>query len=116
MTSQPRSDESILAEAVQKATPEELAAFLDAACGDDDTLRSRVETLLKSASQSESGSGTASTGSTVWKTVFSLIGCVIGGCLSFHVAADLFVAHKGVVQPRRVKKLRWASSTLAIRN
>jgi serine/threonine protein kinase len=43
-----RSDESIFAEALEKATPAERADFLTAACGEDAGLRARVEKLLKS--------------------------------------------------------------------
>jgi len=41
-----RSDKEIFFDAIEKATPEERAAFLDAACGQDPMLRQRVEELL----------------------------------------------------------------------
>ncbi|MGO8925313.1 MAG: protein kinase domain-containing protein, partial [Limisphaerales bacterium] len=41
-----RSDKEIFFEAIEKATPEERAAFLDGACGHDPLLRQRVEELL----------------------------------------------------------------------
>lgn len=44
----PRSEESIFSEALDKKTPSEREAFLQAACGDDADLRARVERLLKS--------------------------------------------------------------------
>ena len=43
-----RTEESIFAEALDKRSTEELAAFLDGACGSDAALRARVENLLKS--------------------------------------------------------------------
>src|SRR2546429_1378684 len=42
------SEESIFAAALEKRTPQERAAFLDAACAGDAALRRRVETLLAS--------------------------------------------------------------------
>jgi serine/threonine protein kinase len=44
----PQTEESIFAEALDKPSLTERAAFLDAACGDDAELRARVERLLKS--------------------------------------------------------------------
>jgi serine/threonine protein kinase len=41
-----RSEKEIFFEAVEKATPEERAAYLDGACGKDVLLRRRVEDLL----------------------------------------------------------------------
>jgi serine/threonine protein kinase/WD40 repeat protein len=41
-----RSDKEIFFEALEKATPDDRAAFLDQACGDDPLLRQRVEELL----------------------------------------------------------------------
>src|SRR5262245_45160203 len=43
-----RTEESIFAEALDKRSPNELAAFLDGACGSDAALRARVDNLLKS--------------------------------------------------------------------
>src|ERR671937_2803915 len=43
-----RSEESIFAEALEKRSPEERAAFLDGACGHDAALRARLENLLRS--------------------------------------------------------------------
>ena len=43
-----RTEESIFAEALDKRTPEECAAFLDSACGSDADLRARIENLLRS--------------------------------------------------------------------
>src|SRR5262245_39654117 len=43
-----RTEESIFAEALEKATSAERSAFLAAAGGDDTGLRARVEKLLKS--------------------------------------------------------------------
>ena len=37
----------IFSEALERETAEERAAYLDAACGDDQALRSKVEGLLK---------------------------------------------------------------------
>jgi eukaryotic-like serine/threonine-protein kinase len=48
MPTTPRTEESIFAEALDKRSPDELAAFLDGACGSDAALRARVENLLKS--------------------------------------------------------------------
>src|SRR5208337_646584 len=47
-----RSEESIFAEALDKKSPEERAAFLDDVC--DDVLRARVENLLQSHQQAGS--------------------------------------------------------------
>jgi WD40 repeat protein/serine/threonine protein kinase len=43
-----RTEESIYAEALDKASPQERVAFLDSACGADPALRERVVNLLKS--------------------------------------------------------------------
>ena len=40
------SEKEVFFEAIEKATPEERAAFLDEACGQDPVLRRRVEDLL----------------------------------------------------------------------
>jgi WD40 repeat protein/serine/threonine protein kinase len=48
MSATPRSEESIFAEALEKWSGEERAAFLDAVCGGDTALRARLEKLLKS--------------------------------------------------------------------
>jgi serine/threonine protein kinase/tetratricopeptide (TPR) repeat protein len=40
-------EEEIFAEAIQKASPKERAAYLDQACGDDEQLRSAVQALLE---------------------------------------------------------------------
>ena len=42
-------EQAVFADALQVATPEARAAFLDAACGTDTTLRRRVEALLHAA-------------------------------------------------------------------
>ena len=42
-------EQSVFAEALQRATPEARAAYLNVACGGDDTLRRRVEALLRAA-------------------------------------------------------------------
>jgi serine/threonine protein kinase len=42
------TEETIFAEALEKSTPAERAAYLDEACAGDAVLRQRVETLLKS--------------------------------------------------------------------
>src|SRR5262245_51413575 len=46
--------EDILLEAVEKKTPAERTAYLDAACGQDAALRALVEGLLKSHEQAGS--------------------------------------------------------------
>ena len=43
------SEQSVFAEAILLPTPEARAAYLDAACGADETLRQRVEALLRAA-------------------------------------------------------------------
>src|SRR5215831_16822923 len=48
MPTSTRTEESIFAEALDKRSPDELAAFLDGACASDAALRARVENLLKS--------------------------------------------------------------------
>src|SRR5688500_14133743 len=48
MPETPRTEESIFAQALAKASPLERAAFLDAACANDQALRERVEGLLRS--------------------------------------------------------------------
>src|SRR5215471_8743871 len=48
MPTSARTEESIFAEALDKRSPDELAAFLDGACASDAALRARVENLLKS--------------------------------------------------------------------
>src|SRR5262245_36761652 len=42
------TEETLFAEALDKTTPAERAAFLDAACGGNAALRQRVEALLQS--------------------------------------------------------------------
>src|SRR3954471_19481935 len=42
------TEEMIFAEALEKSTPIERAAYLDKACGADAVLRQRIETLLES--------------------------------------------------------------------
>src|SRR4051812_49934936 len=42
------TEETIFAEALERSTPGERAAYLDQACGGDAALRRRVETLLES--------------------------------------------------------------------
>jgi serine/threonine protein kinase len=49
-----RTEESVFAEALDKRSPEERAAFLDGACGSDAALRARVENLLRSHEQAGS--------------------------------------------------------------
>jgi serine/threonine protein kinase len=48
MPTRTRDEESIFTEALNKRSPEELAAFLDGVCGSDAGLRARIENLLKS--------------------------------------------------------------------
>ncbi|HMF11597.1 MAG TPA: protein kinase [Gemmataceae bacterium] len=48
MPTSARTEESIFAEALDKRSPDELAAFLDGVCASDAALRARVENLLKS--------------------------------------------------------------------
>jgi WD40 repeat protein/serine/threonine protein kinase len=48
MLNTPRAEESIFAEALDKGTPAERAAYLDEVCGNDAALRGRVESLLRS--------------------------------------------------------------------
>jgi eukaryotic-like serine/threonine-protein kinase len=47
MPADPRQVKAIFLAAVAMATPEERAAFLRAACGDDEGLRRRVDELLR---------------------------------------------------------------------
>jgi serine/threonine protein kinase len=47
MADQHRSEKSIFLEAIEKTSPAERAAFLEAACGDYSPLRSAVEALLQ---------------------------------------------------------------------
>ena len=49
-----RSEKEIFFEAIDKATPEERAAYLDGACGEDPLLRRRVEDLLAKHFQQDS--------------------------------------------------------------
>ena len=42
-------EQVLFAEALQRATPEARATYLDAACGTDTALRHRVEALLRAA-------------------------------------------------------------------
>ena len=42
-------EQALFAEALERATPEARAAYLDAACGTDTALRRRVEALLRAA-------------------------------------------------------------------
>ena len=46
MPTDPQSVDSIFLVALEKSSPEERAAYLDAACGENGELRSRVERLL----------------------------------------------------------------------
>src|SRR5262245_43706249 len=48
------TEESIFAEALQKATAEEMRAYLDEACGNDAELRAGVECLLRASSDAGS--------------------------------------------------------------
>src|SRR5688572_24759460 len=43
------SEQAVFAEALQRATPDARAAYLDGACGTDTALRRRVEALLRAA-------------------------------------------------------------------
>jgi len=47
MSTEPKDIKEIFSEALEKQTPEELAVYLDKACGNDAKLRSKVEALLK---------------------------------------------------------------------
>jgi len=47
MTPDPQRVEAIFSAALEKVSPQERAAYLDAACGGDPTLRARVEALLR---------------------------------------------------------------------
>src|SRR5213594_638356 len=49
-----RLEKEIFCEAIEKATPEERAAYLDGACGKDLLLRQRVEDLLAKHFQQDS--------------------------------------------------------------
>jgi tRNA A-37 threonylcarbamoyl transferase component Bud32/tetratricopeptide (TPR) repeat protein len=49
-----RSEKEIFAEAIEKATPQERAAYLDGACGRDSLLRRQVEDLLAKHFQQDS--------------------------------------------------------------
>jgi hypothetical protein len=53
-TTNRRSEKEIFFEAIEKAAPEERAAYLDEACGKDPLLRRRVEDLLAKHSQQDS--------------------------------------------------------------
>ena len=48
MSTRKPTQEEIFAEALERATPEARAAYLQGACADDDALRQRVEALLRS--------------------------------------------------------------------
>ena len=48
------SEKEIFLAAIEKATPQERAAYLDGACGKDLLLRQRVEDLLAKHSQQDS--------------------------------------------------------------
>jgi len=54
MNEEPKDIKSIFAEALEKKTPEERAAYLDEACGSDKKLRAEVEALLESHDQAGS--------------------------------------------------------------
>ena len=47
MSKEPKDIKAIFSEAIEKQTPEELAAYLDEVCGNDAELRSKIEALLK---------------------------------------------------------------------
>src|SRR5262245_39465061 len=47
MAAPSHNEESIFSEALEKRSAEERAAFLDAACGADASLRGRIERLLQ---------------------------------------------------------------------
>jgi hypothetical protein len=51
MNEEPKDIKSIFAEAIEKKSSKERAAFLDEACAGDGDLRSNVEDLLKAHSQ-----------------------------------------------------------------
>jgi serine/threonine protein kinase len=81
MPNTPRTEESIFAEALDKSSPDERAAFLDRACGDDPALRERVESLLKSHGEAGSflGKPLLAQGSTLdYQPVTEGPGTVIG--------------------------------------
>src|SRR5262249_22133585 len=54
MPKSPRTEESIFADALDKGSAEERAAYLDDVCGTDAALRARVENLLRSHQQAGS--------------------------------------------------------------
>jgi serine/threonine protein kinase/Flp pilus assembly protein TadD len=54
MTDQAEQIESVFAAALQKASPQERAAYLDQACAENPALRGRVEALLKAHDQAGS--------------------------------------------------------------
>ncbi len=54
MNEEPKDIKSIFAEALEKKTPQERAAYLDEACGSDKKLRAEVEALLESHEQAGS--------------------------------------------------------------
>src|SRR5262245_55403363 len=49
------AEEAIFAAAREKGTPEQRAAYLDEVCKHDGALRARIENLLKSDEQADSG-------------------------------------------------------------
>jgi hypothetical protein len=49
---EPPPEESIFAQALEIASAAERAAFLDRACGQNETLRAEVETLLRAQGRS----------------------------------------------------------------
>jgi len=54
MNEEPKDIKSIFAEALEKKTPQDRAAYLDKACGGDADLRSKLESLLESHEQAGS--------------------------------------------------------------
>jgi len=54
MNQEPKDVKSIFAEALEKKTPQDRAAYLDKACGGDADLRSKLESLLESHDQAGS--------------------------------------------------------------
>ena len=49
----PKDIKSIFADALEKESPKARAAYLDATCGDDADLRTKIETLLKAYEESD---------------------------------------------------------------
>ncbi|HUV67377.1 MAG TPA: hypothetical protein VMW24_26035, partial [Sedimentisphaerales bacterium] len=54
MNEEPKDIKAIFSQALEKQTPEEQAAYLNEACGNDTVLRQRVEKLVKAHEQAGS--------------------------------------------------------------